>query len=126
MVTESRGVLRWAARLLGLPPLLFVAAEVLSNGPPDLSAASPHEMGLLVCLATAFVGLAAIWRWELAGGLLTLTGMAAFYALHFAAVGDFPHGVSLPMLFGPGFLAVTSWSLARVDPTLRLLSGQER
>lgn len=111
MVKETQAVLRWAARLLGLPPLALVATQFVGGGPPDLSKASANELGLLVCLTAAMLGLVLLWRWELAGGLLTIAGVAVFYAIYYAAEGRFPAGAAMPFLLGPALLSITSWGL---------------
>jgi hypothetical protein len=54
-------------------------------------------------------GFVALWRWKLPGGLVSLAGIVAFYALNYAASGRFPGGWVFPLFFLPGLLAIASW-----------------
>lgn len=106
-----RFLLRWAARLSGLPALWFVAAHLAAEGTPDLSDSPPHVRLLFGCLTGALIGSVLLWWWELAGGVMNVAGIAAFYAVHIASVGHFPTGLAIAAMALPGLLAVASCSL---------------
>jgi len=81
--------MRWAARVLALLVAgLFVwfLAEFGARVLPALSWLDPQGVPLLAALLVALAGVLVAWRWELAGGLLTLAGALAIVAL--VAVGS--------------------------------------
>lgn len=97
-------VVRWLARIAGLigaGTVLFIA---VGEGLPNPLRLSPQELALLVCLFVTWCGLLLAWRWELAGALMILGGMASFYAIELLCSGRFPRGWFLPFLASPGLL----------------------
>jgi hypothetical protein len=101
-------VVRWMARIWGafavLAVMLFFAA----------AAAEGHIFGPLVSapvlstlLLTMLLGLVAAWRYELFGGLLTLSG----YCLFKAYDGRFPSPDFFMFLAAPAVLFLLSWGL---------------
>jgi hypothetical protein len=59
---------------------------------------------MMVAFAVAWLGLLLGWKWELAGGLLTVCGVAAFYLLDYLFSGTFPRGPFFLLLASPGLL----------------------
>jgi hypothetical protein len=103
---------RWGARILGVLLAGLVLLFLVGEGVPRLSSL-PLHIGLmfaaeLLCIA----GFMMLWRWERAGGLLALIGIAAFYGLNFAASGRFPGGWIFPLFFVPGILAIVAGLLS--------------
>ena len=123
MNTTAATVCRWLARVVGLAPLLFVAAYVAKEGVPDLSAASSLERTLFTCMFTALAGFVVLWRWELVGGLLSVVATTAFYAVHLAGQGSLPGG-AFPLFFAPGLLAIAAWRLSRPAPPYKTHHGK--
>ena len=110
-------VLRWAARILGIPiigvAVLFAVGEGAGLG--DLDAVTGSMMAtLLVSLA----GMLVLWRWELVGGIVVLTGMGGFYAIEYVASGHLPTDWVFPVFFAPGVLALASWSAGGANQRL--------
>lgn len=104
---------RWAARLvagflLGLMLLLLVG-----EGPPAVWRLPPNVQLLFAAQLVTLVGLVVLWFWELPGGLLTLGGIIAFYAINYLGTGRFPSGWVFPLFYVPGILSLTAWMLSR-------------
>ncbi len=114
----NRGVrvMRWIARIgAGLAAavmLLFFVGEGLAEGLAPLLDLSFRESAMMVAFAAVWVSLLLGWRWELVGGLLTLSGLAAFYVVDYALSGTFPRGPTFFLFASPGllFLACALWS----------------
>lgn len=73
------------------------------------------ELVLSIPFFVAWIGLWLGWRWEGLGGILIITGVAAFYLVHFAQTGfeRFPRGWAFPLLATPGLLFLACWFLRR-------------
>ena len=75
--------MRWVARILALIAVglfVFFAVELGAEVFPALSW-GPQGIPLLIALAVALAGVLGAWRWELAGGVTTVSGAAAIMAL---------------------------------------------
>ncbi|MGD1993376.1 MAG: hypothetical protein PVI59_09295 [Anaerolineae bacterium] len=101
-------VIRWIARVAsglaaGLVLLIFVGEGIAAGFEPLLHL-SVRETGMMVAFAVAWLGLLLGWKWELAGGLLTVCGVAAFYLLDYLFSGTFPRGPFFLLLASPGLL----------------------
>ena len=112
-------VLRWITRvasgLAALVILLFFVGEGLAEGLGPLLGMSTREALMMVAFAAVWIGLILGWRWELAGGLLTLVGMTAFYLLDYAFSGTWPRGPYFLLLASPGLLFVIYGLWARTN-----------
>ena len=106
--------LRWTARSLALAigSLVFLLAVGEGFNPAKLKAS---ELVLTMPFLLAWIGLWLGWRWEGLGGILIVTGVAAFYLVHFVQTGfgRFPNGWAFPLLAAPGLLFLTCWFLRR-------------
>jgi hypothetical protein len=94
-------IVRLIARMLSLASIGLLIAFATSGGewPTAL------EWALIACFPVGTVaGMALAWRSEIAGGLLTLASLAAFYGIATAAGGRAPGG--------PWFLAFALPGLA--------------
>jgi hypothetical protein len=106
--------LRWTARLVALMMggliLLLAVGEGFNPAKLTLS-----ELVLSVPFFVAWVGLWLGCRWECVGGILVVTGVAAFCLIHFAQTGfgRFPSGWAFPLFATPGILFLASWWLHR-------------
>jgi hypothetical protein len=102
--------------------MLYVAL-VIGQGPPPLWPLSIQTL-LFCLLALCLAGLLIAWRWELAGGLTALVGIAGFYLVHFAESGfaRFPGGWVFPSLFVTALLFVVS-GVFRNQQQKRLSAG---
>lgn len=99
-------VSRWTARTISLPPFVLVIVLTLGDGVLNPLAASLRENLFGTVALTLLVGLVLAWKWEGAGGLLILAGLALF------AVAD--HGTLLSIVFAPwpvtGLLHLVCWA----------------
>jgi len=106
-------VARWTARLLGAGLLGLLLMFLIGEGPPNPARLSPAENAMMVSLLVALAGFVLLWFREFPGGLASLGGIGAFYAIHFCSSFRFPGGWVFPLFFLPGLLALVSWSLRR-------------
>jgi hypothetical protein len=123
--------LRWAARLLGLAVLGAAALFFIGEGAPRPSELTPREAVLMLFFCTALVGLAAAWKWELAGGLVTVGSLACFLAAEWLWSGRFPRAWAFGVIALPAFLFFLSayWNGTRPpgdgrDPSKRTPTRQ--
>lgn len=99
-------ILKWNGRILGTGLVLLFLLFFVGEGPPPMDIE-------FVALATMLAGFVLAWWNGLYGGLLSLLGIAAFYALNYAAAGRFPGGWVFPLCFVPGTLCVLGWLMQR-------------
>jgi hypothetical protein len=108
MITSKRSatLCRWTARILGVLLLSVVVLLAIGEGMPNpLTQPGRVQVGFLA-LALLLVGILVGWRWELAGGLMSLAGWFIFV---FAVCG-LPRGIN-PFMFAlalPGALYLAS------------------
>ena len=72
-----------------------------------------RESLMMAVFVAVWLGLVLGWKWELAGGLLTVCAMAAFYLLDYGFSGTFPRGPFFLILASSGVLFITSALLDR-------------
>jgi hypothetical protein len=99
-------VFHWAGCLLGSALVLLFVVFAVGEGPPPISAGT-------AALMVMFVGFLLAWWNDLWGGVVSLFGIAAFYAWNFATAGNFPGGWVFPLCFVPGALNVLASLLRR-------------
>ena len=101
-------IIRWIARiaasLMAALMLVIFIGEGLASGGGLISRLTGRETAMMIAFATAWLGLLLGWRWELAGGLLTVGAMIAFYLLDYAFSGTFPRGPYFLLFFSPSLL----------------------
>ena len=108
-------VSNWCARLLGTLLVILIAVFLVGEGLPPVGRI-PVSVGLMfLAQVISLGGFVALWRWKLPGGLVSLAGIMAFYAVNYAASGRFPGGWVFPLFFLPGLLAIVSWVVERVS-----------
>ena len=103
---------RWTARILGAALVFLVAIVTMDNG-ISISAIRPLSWDALIALALILmiIGILAGWRWELAGGILSLVGLCiGVVPLHNSPEGLSAFYFSLGL---PGLLYTTSALLRR-------------
>jgi hypothetical protein len=100
--SSAADVLHGIACLLGTACVLLFGAFAISDPPPLSQLFNPQMWALLVMVA----GLLFTWRNSLAGGALSIAGVAAFYLMNFDKAGNFPSGWVFPVCFVPGVLAL--------------------
>ena len=104
-------VCRWLARIIGSSLVVFVVIIAMGEGMPNpFTQPAMVQVGFLA-LALNMIGILAGWRWELAGGVISLAGWCLFVG----SVTNFPRGLTwfFWVLAMPGLLYVISALLRR-------------
>jgi len=104
----SLQVLRWSARVLSILAIGTVLMFAIGEGMGFPHDARDLVLGLFfpfgICL-----GMLVAWRWEGAGGALTVASLAAFYLANRLFSSSFPRGFGLLIFASPGFLFLACW-----------------
>lgn len=106
--SNSAATVRWLARILSIGSFLFIGTFVVGElaggtGP----APRPSEwLGLLFFPIGLLTGLALAWKKELAGGLMAILSVAAFYVWDYVRSGTCPTGLWFLILSAPGLLFI--------------------
>lgn len=98
-------LVRWTARVLGTLIVGLMVLLAVGQG-VDPTKFNGIELGMLISLLAALVGMVALWWREGIGGAISLAGMIALYGLNFAASGKTPGGPVFPVCFLPGVLSL--------------------
>jgi len=109
----SAAACRWTARILGALLVLIIVIIAIGEGMPNpLTQPVAVQVGFLA-LALVMIGILGGWRWELAGGTLSLFGWGLFVV----AVMHPPRGLNwfVGALALPGLLYVAAALLRRYD-----------
>jgi len=104
---------RWAARIIGTLLVLIIVLFAIGEGMPNpLTQPISVQIGFLA-LALVMIGILGGWRWELAGGTLSLVGWSLFVV----AVMHPARGLNwfVGALALPGLLYVAGALLRRYD-----------
>ena len=103
-------VAHWAGCLLGTAVVFLFVMFAVGEGLPPLGAMNAN----FAAVGLMFVGFFMMWWRDWLGGVVSLAGIAAFYALEIAANGHAPGGWVFPLCFVPGVLGVLAGLLRRV------------
>jgi len=104
---------RWTARILGTLLVLMIVVIAIGEGMPNpFTQPITVQVGFLA-LALVMIGILGAWRWELAGGTLSLVGWSLFVI----AVMHPPKGLNwfVGALALPGILYVAGALVRRYD-----------
>lgn len=103
---------RWSARVLGLLLACLICAIAVGEHMPLPFSGHPTLIGLMGSLGfvALVVGLLAGWRWELAGGVLVLAGVAL---LVYPTLVNGRVTLFFAVMAAPGALFVASHALRR-------------
>jgi hypothetical protein len=104
---------RWTARILGTFLVLMIVLIAVGEGMPNLLTQPTKVQIAFLALALVMIGILAGWRWELAGGTLSLFGCGLFVV----AVTHPARGLNwlVGALALPGALYVAGALLRRYD-----------
>jgi hypothetical protein len=105
-------ILRWTARAWGIASTWLLCAFAFGGGEHLRITAGEAALFLFFPVGVVAGFVIAWWR-ELAGGLITVGSLAAFYVSVFAVSGRWPAGPYFLLFAAPGILHVTSALLAR-------------
>lgn len=114
---RTLSIARWAGRVLALVLFLFWGAffvEHLQEWSPQILKGAPPTWVWLALLAhlTLLIGLVALWRWPVAGSLLTIAGSLAFFG-----------GLALHANGGRSLLTALAFLAVTITPALLTLAG---
>lgn len=119
-------VVRWIARIWGAASILILLAFAFGGG-EHLRFTASEAVAFLFFPIGVIAGLAVAWWRELAGGLITVASLAAFY-LYALAINDRWVGPYFLLFAAPGFIhlaiALMAGRKSRMEPlTRRARSG---
>lgn len=103
--------LRWTARTLGIISALLLLAFAFGGG-ERLDLSGGEGLAFLLFPVGVMVGFAVAWWRDLAGGLIAIASLAAFY-LSMRTRGGWPPGPYFVLFAAPAFLHVASALVAR-------------
>ena len=108
-------ILRWSARVLGLM-FLFLLTLFYFTGSVGLTEITVREyVGLLFFPVGLAIGFIVGWRNELAGGMISVLSVAAFYFLYGLVLsGSIRQGSAFLIFTIPGILFLTYGVLIRI------------
>lgn len=101
-------IVEWIGRLLGtgLVALFVIFALGPNEEPPPLNVGTAS-------LGVMLVGFLLAWWRGVAGGLVSLLGIGAFYIWNFSRTGMLAGGPVFPLCFVPGALLVVGWMMRK-------------
>ena len=99
---------RWTARVIGTLLVLLIVMIGIGEGMPNPFTQPPAIQVGFFALALLMVGILAGWRWEFAGGVISLAGWCLFLASVKCRLTCFVWALALP-----GILYVISALLRR-------------
>ena len=104
---------RWTARIIGTLLVLGTLTIAIGEGMPNPLTQPAWAQLIFFALALTMIGILIGWRWELAGGILSLAG----FCLGIVPLNNSPRGLTwfYFVLALPGVLYVTSALLRRYD-----------
>lgn len=80
IIKKIAAACRWIARILGVLLVMLILFIAIGEGMPNpFTQPAQVQIGFFA-LALILIGLLAGWRWELAGGILSLFGWCLFVA----------------------------------------------
>lgn len=94
--------LRWIARIWGIGSTLLLLAFVF-GGEEHLRFRFEEAIPFLFFPVGVVIGFLVAWKWELAGGLITVGSLTAFYAYMLLVGGRWP-GPYFSLFAAPGFI----------------------
>ena len=107
-------VCRWTGRIAGAVLVVLTVSIAIGEGMPNpFTQPGGIQVGFLT-LALLLIGILAGWKWELAGGILSLLGWGSFVLAVIPSARRLTGFVLLLAL--PGILYVTSALLRRWQP----------
>ena len=106
----SAAACRWTARLLGALLVIMIIVIAIGEGMPN-PFTQPFDVQLgFFALTLIVLGILVGWRWELAGGVLSLAGWCLFFG---SVIGIKRLNVFVSLLALPGILYLISARLRR-------------
>lgn len=106
VVNAVRWVARSLATLIAGIVLLFAVTHFIGvlTGQAEGEGIQANDIPGMVAFFALWLGLVLGWKWEILGGLLTLSGLIAFYLLKYALFGNWPTDAAFIILASPSVL----------------------
>ncbi len=112
--SSGRSALWWLARLSSLAGLALMAVWAYQQRMNPLQMSEDSLILFLCCPGVVALGLLVGWRWDLAGGILAISGWVGFQVAHRFLVGSFSTEWQAAAVVVPALLSVVSgWQAAR-------------
>ncbi len=107
--------IRWVARVLSVVSILILLMFFIGEG-IDIARISGREMiGIMFFPIGVAVGFFIAWKWETAGGLVSLFSLFCFYVVYgFILSGNMPRGFWFLIFTFPGFVFVVAGIYGRI------------
>lgn len=114
---KTVSALKWGARLASIGTFLFIGMFLVGEltGGDGQAPRSDEWLGVLFFPVGLLAGLALGWRKEMAGGLMSLLSIAAFYGWNFSRTGSWPSGPWFLILATPAVAFVLAAALKNPD-----------
>ncbi len=121
VVPRSTRVIRWIARIWSLAVFAFAVVWVLIPDPYATEPVPAADLFLLSLWGVAILGLLIAWRWELAGGVITIATMFIRELAWVILKGRWLAGFLIfwVVLVPPAVLFILAWRLERRANPLR-------
>jgi hypothetical protein len=111
-LTLPAGICRWTGRILGTLLAILLGCLAVGEGVPNVfTQPAVVQIGFLA-LGLVLAGILGGWRWELAGGIISLVGWGAFVAVEVGSLARL--NLFLALLALPGAFYIASALLRRV------------
>jgi hypothetical protein len=108
----SAGICRWAGRILGTLLAIVLGCLAVGEGVPNVFTQPAGVQIGFVALGLMLAGILSGWRWELAGGVISLVGWGTFVAVEVGSLARL--NLFLALLALPGTCYLASALLRRV------------
>ena len=102
-------VVRWLARVWSIISVGLLLLFFIGEGFDPAQITFFEWIGLLFFPLGVSVGLIMAWRWEVAGGRITIGSFLAFYTEQYLTSGRFPGGPYFALIAAPGIFFVVCW-----------------
>jgi len=110
-------IIRWVARFWTIPVVILALIAVLNPNPGVTGEEVPWLSSFfLIMYAIAVLGLVIGWRWELAGGLLTIITLVMRDTLYLIMLGNWVENlifVWIPLI-PPAVLFLLAWRMEKI------------
>jgi hypothetical protein len=107
--------IRWIARIMSALVILGILLIVIGEGGFNPFEFTAIEGVMMVFFWIAFAGLIIGWKWPGLGGMVTITGILAFFIVQLIVQGNIPHGFAFEVIALPGWLFLLTYLLQKLS-----------